>query len=157
MFGRLRRNDLVKRALSEIQHRMQAAAKETPCEASISAIAQDCRNQLIGFSWLKTLFLRHQFLQISYEELVGDQHGKLDEICRFLGVSEGRVKLPERNRTADLISGSRSSSILGRLWSSTTSKATSKPDQFPYPYVSNAAFILGHQALAEYRDFVPWG
>src|SRR6056297_298706 len=90
------RNDLVKRALSEIQHRMMAAANEKPRAASEAQVEQDCRNQLTCVSWLQKLFSRHDCIRVSYEELVADQKRILDEICDFLDVSQGRIGLPER-------------------------------------------------------------
>lgn len=150
------RNDLVKRALSEAQHRMLATSKETPCEFSLPQIAQDCRNQLISVRWLKKVFSRHSCLELSYEDLIDDQQGRLDEICRFLGAMEGRIALPERNKAADDKSVGQLSKVIGHLRNIARSNAVSRSKDIPYPLVANANFLLEHQDLAQYRNIVPW-
>lgn len=151
------RTDLVKRALSEIQHRMTAASKEAPVAPEVARIAQDCRNQLTCFSWLQALFSGHSCIKFSYEELVSDQKAVLNEICGFLGVEKDRIMLPEKPRGSGVTETAPSRGIVQRLRDLAGVKGLpSEPGRSPYPLVSNAASLLKADALREYRDVLPW-
>ena len=151
------RTDLVKRALSEIQHRMTAASKEAPVAPEVARIAQDCRNQLTCFSWLQALFSGHSCIKFSYEELVSDQKAVLNEICGFLGVEKDRIMLSEKPRGSGVTETAPSRGIVQRLRDLAGVKGLpSEPGRSPYPLVSNAASLLKADALREYRDVLPW-
>jgi len=150
------RNDLVKRALSEVQHRMIAAKKETPIECGISEIAQDCRNQIVSMQWLQRVFSKHPCLELSYEDLVIEPSLRLDEICWFLGAAGGKITLPERTNDAAPKTSGRFTGLVGRLRSVGKAPVAPGKKNISYPLVSNAESILVQEELAQYRNFIPW-
>jgi len=150
------RNDLVKRALSEIQHRMMAASTQTPCAPSVAKIEQDCKNQLVCAAWLQNVFSGHPCLRVSYETLIGDQQRKLDEICEFLGVAGGAIKLPDRQGDSPSSKVERAAGLVERLRTLLGSNAPEERQGLPYPLVSNASALLESEALVDYRNILPW-
>lgn len=150
------RNDLVKRALSEVQHRMMAASRDTPSVLSVERIEQDCRNQLTCAAWLQNIFSGHPCIRISYEALVADQQRTLDEICEFLGVAGGAIRLPDRQGNSRSTEARRSAGIVERWRTLAGSKVPAEQECLPYPLVSNAASLLEAEALVDYRNILPW-
>lgn len=150
------RNDLVKRALSEIQHRLMAASKETPSAPSVATIEQDCRNQLVCAAWLERIFSNHPCIRISYETLVAEQRRTLDEICQFLGVSSGVSRLPDRPEDPGSKKVRRPSGFFGQLHNRAGSGSPAEPGRLPYPLISNAETLLEADDLIDFRNILPW-
>ena len=150
------RNDLVKRALSEIQHKMMAASKDTPCAPSVATIEQDCRNQLVCAAWLQRMFSSHPGIRISYETLVADQRRTLDQICQFLGVSSGVASLPDRQEDAGSNKAERSEGFFGQLRKLAGSESPAEPRRLPYRLISNAETLLEAEELVDFRNIFPW-